>query len=236
MTNSRSQVEALFARLDAWRHLPNYQLERRADIFFSLYLSEVVGEVLELEMEPEVVPELPIKRDLIWPDPPSNRSVKVDYMLTAVDRSRVVFVELKTDTRSRREDQDNYLRRAREIGLRVVIEGLRAILVATSAHQKYHHLASALSRVGFLTMPDDIEQYLFPRVRPGLRERLGRISPRDILPPIEIVYVQPKPSDTACSIDFRRFADIVDRHNDEVSQRFARSLRAWTSKAGHFRP
>ncbi len=37
-------VDSLFDRLDAWRHLPNYQLERRADIFFSLYLAEALEE------------------------------------------------------------------------------------------------------------------------------------------------------------------------------------------------
>lgn len=36
------QIDTLFNRMDAWRHLPNYQLERRADLFFSLYLPEVL--------------------------------------------------------------------------------------------------------------------------------------------------------------------------------------------------
>ena len=36
------QIDTLFNRVDAWRHLPNYQLERRADLFFSLYLPEVL--------------------------------------------------------------------------------------------------------------------------------------------------------------------------------------------------
>ena len=34
-----NHVNILFERLENWRHLPNYQLERRTDIFFSLYLS-----------------------------------------------------------------------------------------------------------------------------------------------------------------------------------------------------
>jgi len=36
------QIDTLFNRMDAWRHFPNYQLERRADIFFALYLPEVL--------------------------------------------------------------------------------------------------------------------------------------------------------------------------------------------------
>lgn len=37
------QIDTLFDRMDAWRHFPNYQLERRADIFFALYLPEGLG-------------------------------------------------------------------------------------------------------------------------------------------------------------------------------------------------
>jgi len=32
-------LQTIFRHLDCWRHLPAYQLERRADIFFSAYLS-----------------------------------------------------------------------------------------------------------------------------------------------------------------------------------------------------
>ena len=42
-------IDTLFDRMDAWRHLPSYQLERRADLFFSLYLPEV----LEARADPD---------------------------------------------------------------------------------------------------------------------------------------------------------------------------------------
>jgi hypothetical protein len=37
------QLSALFDNMDVWRHLPAYQLERRADIFFSIYLSDLLA-------------------------------------------------------------------------------------------------------------------------------------------------------------------------------------------------
>ena len=36
-------ITAIFDRMDSWRHLPGYQLERRADLLFSLYLPEALG-------------------------------------------------------------------------------------------------------------------------------------------------------------------------------------------------
>jgi hypothetical protein len=35
---SMNPIDALFDRMDTWRHFPNYQLERRADLFFASYL------------------------------------------------------------------------------------------------------------------------------------------------------------------------------------------------------
>jgi hypothetical protein len=96
-------LDVVFRHLDHWRHLPAYQLERRADIFFSVYLKSVIEEVAEVALEDEIIPELPLKGDLIWPELPTNKSVKVDYALFAKDRSRVFFVELKTDSASRRD-------------------------------------------------------------------------------------------------------------------------------------
>ena len=36
--------EDVFELLDDWRHLPAYQLERRADIYFAMYLPELLAE------------------------------------------------------------------------------------------------------------------------------------------------------------------------------------------------
>jgi hypothetical protein len=35
-------ISKIFDNLDSWRHLPSYQLERRADIFFAAYLPELL--------------------------------------------------------------------------------------------------------------------------------------------------------------------------------------------------
>lgn len=36
-------ITQLFDRMDDWRHFPNYQLERRADIFFCSLLTRGAG-------------------------------------------------------------------------------------------------------------------------------------------------------------------------------------------------
>ncbi len=226
----------IFGLLDKWRHFPDYQLERRADIFFSLYLSDVVSKHFGVALEKEVIPEFPIKRDLIWPEKPTNKSVKVDYLLTARDRSKVYFVELKTDSKSRREAQDTYLVRSQKLGFKPILEGLKAIMRSTAAHQKYHHLANQLSALGFWTLPDDIENYLFPEPRSGLTKQLEAIKLADLDTEIEVVYIQPNKDDGNPCIDFEQFAQHVEGCGDPFSLRFSESLRRWREPAGAFCP
>lgn len=227
-----NHLEALFANLDRWRHLPNYQLERRADIFFSIYLVDLLKEVTGVDLDHAIVPELPIKRDLIWTDLPTDKSVKVDYVLFAKDRSRVFFVELKTDGGSRRDEQDHYLETAKQLGFRKIVEGLCSIVRSTTAHQKYHHLLSLLAGLGYVTMPADIREYLYPRPRPGLSARLEQIAPTALESTIEVLYIQPTNTEGDRCIDFETFAEHVARHDDPLSQTFAAHLRKWRDAAG----
>jgi len=61
MTSFSTPLDAVFGNLDRWRHLPAYQLERRVDIFFSVYLKGLLEEVTGVALEEELLPELPIK-------------------------------------------------------------------------------------------------------------------------------------------------------------------------------
>ena len=60
--NKLPTIERVFDLLDAWRHLPAYQLERRADIFFALFLPEVLEKHFNIALNPILVPEFPIRK------------------------------------------------------------------------------------------------------------------------------------------------------------------------------
>lgn len=226
-------LNRVFQNLDRWRHLPAYQLERRADIFFSLYLKDVVEDFLETPLEDAIIPELPLKRDIIWPESASNQSVKVDYALFSQDREVVYFVELKTDAGSRRDNQDHYLERAAELGFAPFVEGIRDILQYTTAHQKYHHLARMLGELGFLALPEELEDLIYPRPQRGLTKMLEQITVTDLRPRIEVIYLQPEQTPGNRCIDFGLFASHVEKHEDDLSRLFAAYLRRWTLPAGN---
>ncbi len=235
-------VATLFALLDRWRHLPAYQLERRADVFFALYLREVVATHLGVQLHEVIIPELPLRRGMLWPDDTKspNKSVKVDYGLSTANSDTFYLLELKTAQTSRRSKQDKYLERAEELGLRAIVDGILDVAVASGSKylQKYLHLLSDLAALGLVEVPPGLCEQAFPNVQRGAVRGLRNV--RNIVgtpePPVHVLYVQPDADGNPNAIGFEEFASIVERHGDDISREFANALRRWQTTAGNVRP
>ena len=223
MSNHPMNASTLLDRLDQWRHLPAYQLERRADIFFSLYMSEVVGQHLECPLDSRLIPEFPLRKDH------NNQSDKADYFLLAKDRSRAVLVELKTDMGSRNPEQDAYLQAASKRSLR---DHVSRIIGATSseARGKYFHLLSTLAEMELLRLPSGLADCIYAERSHGLSKWLAQVEVIATDAPLDIVYVQPRAERDDRTVGFDEFANVVATHSDEMSQRFAKSLREWATR------
>ncbi len=226
------KVADVFNLMDCWRHLPDYQLERRADIFFAIYMKEIIEAATDALIDPVIVPEFPLRRGLIRPaEPAPNMSVKVDYALFAADRSRVFFVELKTAQRSRCAEQDRNLNRARELGFRKLVQGIVEIAQNSDRYGSYHHLLHMLEGLGFLSLPAGIESLVYGQSRRGLAARLQDVQVAAGDPPIDVFYVQPRSEGDERCIGFDAVARIVEQHDDELSRTFAACLRRWDKDA-----
>jgi len=226
------QIDTLFDRLDAWRHFPNYQLERRADIFFALYLPEVLEAKLGFPLLAELAPEFPVRIGTIFPDKPIDKSYKIDYLALSAASDIAVLVELKTEGLSRRTEQDKYLMAAQKVGLSGLLEGLLDIFRATNAKRKYFCLLLHLERMGLLCIPKPMSDIMDGPALQGSTEASRKIEVTAQTTDTRIIYVQPN-GDEPNIISFQEFADVVRRHDDPVSQRFAISLREWAEvKAG----
>lgn len=209
-----NRINELFSKLDEWRHLPAYQLERRADIFFSLYLGDLLCKRLGLEID-GVIPEFPVRIGTIHPKTNRNKnlSIKIDYLAKAKNRDTVVFVELKTDDFSRSCKQDRDLQRAKEVGVVKLLHGLREIYAATGSKKKYRCLLGKLQEMGLIVLnPDETIEII------------------EVKYEVQVVYIQPNNRDGKENvISFREIADIIEQQEDELSLRFAQSLREWAS-------
>lgn len=210
----------LFDHLDEWRHLPAYQLERRADIFFALYLPEICAKYCGCTVT-GMVPEFPIRRgNLVGTEVAprhANLSNKIDYLLTTHHPTiphHGLILELKTDDGSRNTDQDDYLGQAKTTGLRRLVAGVLTLRKATDAKHKYDALLSKLNRLGLLAKQNN--QYT------------NTVNEKHQL---DLWYIQPNiPKGAKNVISFLQVAEVVDSHKDEFSQRFVKSLKLWASR------
>jgi hypothetical protein len=227
----------LFEKMDAWRHLPNYQLERRADLLFSLYLPEVLEEELGFQVMNDLVPEFPVHIGTIYPKIDTNKSFKIDYLALSQKADRAVLVELKTDGNSRRPEQDKYLNAAKEVGLKELLGGLLEIFRATSSKHKYFCLLQLLSKMGLLSIPEEMENLFKQHRLQGVTELSHEIEISCHTEEPIVVYIQPNRhtyEQGKIIISFDDFRAVVERHDDQISKRFAQSLKEWSQvTAGH---
>lgn len=202
----------IFDLLDKWRHFPSYQLERRADIFFAAFLPDLIEE--KYKSKPAtIIPEFPIRIGTIYPEIQINKSYKADYFILTSDPKYCILVELKTDDKSRRDEQDDYYAAAQKVKLSSLIDGVIGIYQATEHHHKYNALMDELVSVGIFgkdganfsnLIEDDLE--------------------------IEVLYIQPNPDpNLKNSVSFEYFSNLVAKHDDSFSQRFSKSLEEWAA-------
>ena len=233
-----SQIDKLFDRMDDWRHFPDYQLERRADLFFSLYLPEVLELKLGLRIDERIVPEFPVHKGAIGEEGDGDRSYKIDYFALSADATTAILIELKTDATSRNTKQDRYLEAARSAELVDLLNGTVTIFRATRAKRKYYCLLDRLAKMGLLEIPQRFRVLMSGGNLRGVTEESRQVIPtakaRNVSDRRKL-YIQPsktRPED----ISFEDFASVVESHEDPFSQRFAQSLIRWAElKAGRKR-
>lgn len=223
-----NEIDDLFDRMDAWRHLPSYQLERRADLFFSLYLAEAIEAKYGFPVTKRILPEFPLRIGAIQPESDSNQSFKIDYLVLSHGGDTAVLVELKTEGRSRRDEQDRYLQAAQAVGLPKLVEGVVDIFRATNAKHKYFYLLEYLESMGLIRMPARLRDIMSSRDLRGATATSHHIQITAKAARTLVLYLQPNGSGPDI-LSFEEFCAVVQKHDDPISRRFAQSLAEWSS-------
>ena len=168
-------IETLFSNLDKWRHFAGYPLEARVDAVVGLFLSRIIEDCRKVKggMRSQVIPQFPLKQ------PSDNRSDKVDFFALSKDGGRAFLVEVKTDMGSRRDEQYDYLKEAKEKGMRGLICDLKEVAKAKNNkqnRQKYFHILHALSEIGLIELPRGLEDKMYAERSHGVYDLIDEIT------------------------------------------------------------
>ena len=233
----QTDIDALLALLNKWRHFASYQLEPRADAIFALFLPVVFEKCLKIEIHPEVIPQFPLKKSSH-----NNEAFRVDFLALSKDGERAFLIELKTDMAARNDDQDKYLKEAMDKGMARILAEFMDVAKAKKDkgnRQKYFHITSGLSELGVFALPCKLEDVMYADVSRGVFDLIDKIK---VTPPgkLEVVYIQPKDEQSSdCRIhyiSFDHFANVMESEG-KMGELFASYLRKWTRmEAGQLRP
>jgi hypothetical protein len=206
-------INRVFDRLDDWRQLPSYQLERRADIFFSVYLEDVFSQIKN-EKVVCIIPELPIKKGTIEPNRPRrrpNESYKVDYAVFT-ESNQVYLVELKTDNQSITKNQCSRYRKVIEVGFKAIMQDVIKLFHASKSRGKYEYLLSKLEQVGAVAKKEGewvcTDKFSFYHTP---------------------LFIKPtkQATDEGEVLDFDALLAVVSDMEDPLTKRFKTSLLRW---------
>lgn len=203
-----------FSMMSDWKKLPAYKAEPRIDSIIGYYLKDILSDFLKVSIV-DIIPELPIRLGTVYPEKKidhPNRSFKVDFYAVDTDGMNYL-VEFKTDKNSRRDKQDNYLERAKNVGMKKLVEGIVAISKVTAADYvpKYKHLKNKLLQLGIIDAADQF---------------VGKTDS------VKIVYVQPlHDSKAEFCIDFIMISEWLRTKypEQEFEKEISETLHKWTA-------
>jgi len=224
MTTKDDMLVKLFNNMDHWRHLPSYQLERRADIFFSLYLKDVLDYKLPFKVKDIIIPEFPLRKGTLFDKykddkDNKNRSYKVDYLAISTCMKHAVLVELKTDTKSINSNQNDYLHSALEIGFKKILDGVIALYEQKNSYKKkYKCLLQLLESAKIVkTTSNGYENECKEDIR------------------VHLLFIQPTGTENNTTlrnktVTFKELRKLIEEeYKDELTKRFTDSLYRWES-------
>jgi hypothetical protein len=205
-----------FEMLKNWKQYPSYRLETRIDSLIGFFLPEIITEILSIPVSDGcIIPEFPIRKCTIETDETdatkiNERSYKVDFYARTKDGSNL-FVEIKSDSNSLRDKQNKYLLKARNTGMKKLVEGIVRISRKSRKQTKYKQLFEKMQDVNIL-------------------DNSNKFIGND---PIEIIYVKPHrtPEDKDNKvIGFSEISELLKNKypQDDFIIPFANALEHWS--------
>jgi hypothetical protein len=139
--NLDESLDLVITRLSNNRNFPKYQFERSIDGFISLFIEEYLCLHYGADVR-YIAAEFPIKKT------DNNQSTNVDYLLYRHGLEPAwLFVELKTDHNSMRDNQLTAYDSFRNVRMRTLLAQISTnIMPGSRQKKKYHYLLDTIAK------------------------------------------------------------------------------------------
>ena len=212
------KIEQIFELLKKWYEYPKYQLERRLDIFFSIYLPEILKEKgIYIELN-DIFPEFPLKKEN------NNLSTNADYAIfdNKDDETNLYLIELKTEMNSISNEKKQLLY-YKQVQKKKIIDLIKEIIEIQKNSKQWEKYEKLL---------EDIEErYNFIKISSKEGEKKTEWIVNDnnskILGNIKIIYLVPnnledkllKQENNFQVIYFDDIIELIEnKYNDKLSK------------------
>ena len=225
MIKLEDKIEQIFELLKKWYEYPKYQLERRLDIFFSIYLPEILKEKgIYIELN-DIFPEFPLKKEN------NNLSTNADYAIfdNKDDETNLYLIELKTEMNSISNEKKQLLY-YKQVQKKKIIDLIKEIIEIQKNSKQWKKYEKLL---------EDIEErYNFIKISSKEGEKKTEWIVNDnnskILGNIKIIYLVPnnledkllKQENNFQVIYFDDIIELIEnKYNDKLSKEFCSILK-----------
>lgn len=204
------EIETIFKLLGDWYRFPKYQLERRLDIFFALYLPEILKSKINIDIDyKDITPEFPLKKE------ESYRSTNADYAIFSKrnEKIQLYLMELKTDMHSIKNNQNDYYNRANNCKFSQLLKDIIDIRNNGSMNK--------ISKEKYDTL------ITYMKNNYGIIKQNNEINTEKIIDKIEIIYLVPKKYkkiEKYKIITFEEVINIIKNKSDDISSEFCKML------------
>ena len=189
-------VKEEFQMFKQWKDYPYYRLEERIDIFFALYLPEILkcaDSNINFDYD-DIFPQFPLRKtEKTKNGKHTIASNKADFaVFSEVGKTKKVLtlVELKTDMNSFNLEQINYYKKAKSF--QEIMNDLIEIQKGTNEYEKYDNLLMKLKKYKFFQVDGEKER----KKTKNIKRTYWKYPDKDIMDrtfenDIRIVYIIP---------------------------------------------
>jgi len=215
----QNRIDLIFKKFDDFRKLPSYQLERRFDIFLSIYLPEIIEKHFNTK-DVKIIPEFPFRiGDFKTEHKRPNKSNKIDYLGVSDYSNTIYIIELKTDSGSIRKDQISFMKSILDYSFLDIVKGI--IHIYKESAKTYSKYAK---KHKYLIEKKLIEELNWVQKKGNDYEPISKNYEKKI---VFILPVRKNIGEDIIQITYQEIIDNLSSDNDYLLNRMKESLKTW---------